>query len=181
METEYKVRLELLGWEKESERELEDLLEKHACNGEPDACDLEIETSISDYRPSIITFETNEEGVNWKQWLNTFLEAARDKAGKTCSGELCVTEIQTTEICYHGEAPKLDEYVVEVPTVHLVRKKVAAKNQSDAVLRVKKGEGTVLGETDTPVESSKWSVALYQPEQEPAVVSDDQEELAEAA
>ena len=44
---------------------------------------------------------------------------------------------------------------------------MTAKDQADAINRIKNGEGEVLGETDAPFESSKWSVTVYQPEPVP--------------
>ncbi|MBI4861751.1 MAG: hypothetical protein HY815_16055 [Candidatus Riflebacteria bacterium] len=181
MDIEYKVQIELVGWENRSERELERLLEKHATNGEPDACDLEVDASIYTSRPSVITFTSTETQVDWASWLNKLLETARDITGTTCKASMTVQEIETTETYYRGEAAKLAEYEVLMPSIHKVRRRVTAKDQADAINRVKNGEGEVLGETDAPFESSKWSVTVCQPEPAPENAESVEEELPAAA
>jgi len=58
--------------------------------------------SCSIFKPTVIAFTTRETGIAWPSWLNRLLEAARDKIGKTCSGQMYVTEIETTEISHSG-------------------------------------------------------------------------------
>jgi len=76
------------------------------------------------------------------------LEAARDVAETTCKASMTVTEIETAETYYRGEAEKLSEYEVLMPSIKKVKRKVTAKNQADAIYRGNNGEGEVLSESN---------------------------------
>ncbi|MBI4864213.1 MAG: hypothetical protein HY815_28745 [Candidatus Riflebacteria bacterium] len=175
MSTEFKVQVEFFGWEDSEERELERIAEKLIENGEVDGTDVEVDSSASTIRRSVISFVSTETGIDWKSFLTKFLEAVRDVVGRTCKGSMTVTEIETSEVYYRSEAAKLSEYEVVITSFHKTRKRVTAKDQADAVSRIKNGEGIVVDESDAPFESSKWSVTACQPEATPA------EELGEAA
>jgi hypothetical protein len=90
---------------------------------------------------------------------------------------MTVTQVETTETYYRGEAAKLSAYEIVVPSIRKIRRLVTAKDQADAINRVKNGEGEVLAETDVQFESSKWSVTVSQPEPAAEVESRDESKV----
>jgi hypothetical protein len=170
-EIRFKVRVELIGYEGLSEKALIELAERYTINGEREASALDVHASHLPFRPSVITFETIETGYDWPEWLGRILADARDTAGKTCNAVLYLTQVETTNHePYRMEAVKLPEYVVEIPTVHVVRRKVTAKDQAEAIEKAQANEGVILSAAETLTDPSRWSVTLFEPE-----------ELAEAA